>query len=116
MPLSAGLLRHRVTLQQPINIQDPDTGENTVTWLTVGHPWAQVVPSSGREFITAQAEQSEVRGRIVIRWNSFIDATFRVIHESRAHNIIAVLPDPVSGREFQTLMVDEGVRYNGEPE
>lgn len=72
--------------------------------------YAQIVPSSAREFIAANAQQSEVRGRIVIRSRSDIDATMRIIHRGMAYQILGVLPDPVNGLEYMTLPVSQGVR------
>ena len=74
--------------------------------------WAQIVPMSGREFLAAAAEQSEVRGRIVIRHRGNVDATMRVVYRGKYYNIHAVLPDAESGVEHLTLMVGEGVRLD----
>lgn len=90
--------------------QDPVTGEMRVIWRDVAKLWAEIVPMSAREFVAASAEQSEVRGRIVIRRRSDIDATMRIIHRGMAYQILGVLADPVSGLEYQTLPVSEGVR------
>lgn len=53
--------------------------------------------------------QSEVRGRIVIRYRASIDATMRIVYRGKYYNILAVLPDAESGIEHLTLMVSEGV-------
>lgn len=110
--LASGSLRHKVQLQQPVIVQDPDTGEMETTWETVGEPWAEIVPMSAREFVAAAAEQSEVRGRIVIRYRQGVDATMRVVHRGKWYAIHGVLEDKVSGLEYLTLMVAEGVRLD----
>ena len=110
--VAAGLLRHKVQLQAPQITQDPDTGEMVKTWVTVAQPWAQIVPSSAREFIAASAEQSEVRGRIVIRYRGEVDASMRIVYRGKWYAILGVLEDAESGREHLTLPVAEGVRLD----
>ena len=108
--VASGALRHKVQLKAKQITQDPVTGEMVDSWVTVAQPWAEIVPMSGREFMAAGAEQSEVRGRIVMRYREDVDASMRVVYRGRYYNILAVLPDAESGREHLTLMTGEGVR------
>lgn len=108
--VASGKLCHKVQLQEQQITQDPVTGEMLTTWVTIAQPWAEIVPMSGREFMAAGAEQSEVRGRIVIRYRDDVDASMRVVYRGKYYNIFAVLPDAESGREHLTLMTGEGVR------
>lgn len=108
--VASGKLRHRVALQALTVTQDPGTGEMLSSWQTIATPWADIVPMSGREFQAASAEQSEVRGRIVIRYRDGVDATMRVVHRGKHYAIHAALPDMESGIEHLSLMVGEGVR------
>ena len=108
--VAAGKLRHWVQLQRQQSAQDPRTGEMVKTWAQLADVWADVAPASGREFIAAAAEQSEVRGRITIRYRDDVDATMRVAYRGKTYAILAALEDSESGREHLTLMVAEGVR------
>lgn len=110
--VAAGELRHRVQLQENVIGQDPDTGEQISAWVTIAQPWAKIAPMSGREFLAAAAEQSEVRGRITIRYRGNVEATMRVLHRGMYYNILAALTDAESGIEHITLMVSEGVRLD----
>ena len=110
--VASGKLRHKVQLQEQQIAQDPNTGEMLTTWATIACPWAEIVPMSGREFLAASAEQSEVRGRIVIRYRDDVDASMRVVYRGKYYNIHAVLPDAESGLEHLTLMTGEGVRLD----
>lgn len=110
--VASGLLRHKVQLQEPHIVQDPDSGEMETTWVTIAEPWAQIVPMSAREFVAASAEQSEVRGRIVIRYRGEIDATMRIVYRGKWYGILGVLTDAESGLEHITLPVTEGVRLD----
>ncbi len=107
-----GRLRHLVRIQQQVQGRDAD-GAVTTSWadLLVNEP-ADITPVSGREFMAAQAAQSEVSARIVIRYRPDITVTaaMRVVHDQdgTTYNIRAVLPDP-SLRRYVTLMVQAGV-------
>lgn len=109
MALSAGRLRHRIRIERPGYTQDPITGEMTQGWeLVADKVPAAIEPLSAREFIAAQAVQSAVTARIVIRRRD-VDAAMRIIHRGRIYNIHGVLPDPKSGLEYVTLPCSEGV-------
>lgn len=109
MALAAGRLRHRVTIQSPVVEQDSNGSPVTNwvdTWVNVP---AAIEPLSAREFIAAQAAQSEVKARIVIRWRPGLSATQRILHNGKIYNPAGWLPDPESGREYVTAPVSEGV-------
>jgi SPP1 family predicted phage head-tail adaptor len=107
--VGSGQLRHRVELQSQQQTQDATTGEVTVAWVTYATVWAEIVPMSAREFIQSDANQSEVRGRIVIRYRDDVSATHRAVYRSKYYNIHGILPDAESGKEHLTLMTGEGV-------
>jgi len=110
--VAAGRLRHRVELQAKRITQDPETGEIVTAWKTVATPWAEIAPMSAREFYASGAEQSEVRGRIVIRHRGEVDASMRIVHRGKWYAIHGVMPDPNTGLEHLTLMTGEGVRLD----
>lgn len=110
--LYAGTLRHRIAIQEQLEDQDSDTGEITVVWQTVSGMSAvpaEIVPLSAKEFIAAQATQSEIVARIVIRYRPGVTAKMRVVHGSKIYNIQGVLADAKSGLEYLNLPVSEGV-------
>lgn len=107
--MRVGKLRHRVTIEKPVRAQDPDTGAIEDDWQEVATVWASVEPLSAKEFVAAQATQSEVEARIKMRSRSDVDATMRILHRGQIFNIAGVLPDPESGRHWMTLPVSRGV-------
>lgn len=109
MALSAGRLRHRIRIERPGYEQDSVTGEMVLSWELVAEKVpAAIEPLSAREFIAAQAVQSQVTTRIVIRRRE-IDASMRIVHRGKIYNIHGVLADPKSGLEYLTLPCSEGV-------
>lgn len=107
--VAAGVLRHLVQLQAPIETQDPVTGAIVETWANVAKIWAEIVPSSAREFVAAGAEQSDMRGRATIRYRDGIDATMRFLYRGKTYAILGVMPDAESLKGHLTLMIGEGV-------
>ena len=106
--MKAGDLRHRVTFERKIITNDPVSNEPLVTWVEFATVWAAVKDLSVREFIAAQAEQSEVTCRIVTRYRDGFDATMRARHDGRIYNLHGALRDPVSGKEYLTFPASEG--------
>ena len=112
MPLDAGRLRHRVTIQERKSVQDPQTGTTTPKWVTV---WenvpAAIEPLSVSGFIASQAVQSQVTARVVIRYRDGLTADMRIVHAARnkIYNPQGWLPDPGSGLEYVTAPCTEGV-------
>lgn len=113
MTLDTGKLRHRVTLESPTEDQDAETGAVVMVWSAEATVWAAIEPISVRDFIAADERQSRVTARIVIRHRSDVDASWRVTHGGKVYQIVGVLADQDSGREFITLAVGEGVNPGG---
>lgn len=107
--MQAGKLRHRITLQKPVKTQSPATGAVINTWEDVSVLWADVVDLSAREFVAAQAGQSEITTRITIRHRDDVTSKHRILFKSRVYNIHGVLADDKSGLEYLTLPCSQGV-------
>ncbi|TVO53163.1 phage head closure protein [Denitromonas halophila] len=103
--LNAGKLRHRITIEQPVHGQNPATGEIVTTWISVAENIsAAIEPLSVREFIAAQATQSKVSARIVIRYRTGLSPAMRITTATGSiYNILGILPDADSGREYLTM-------------
>lgn len=108
--LDAGRLRHRVTIEQPLESQDATTGAITVTWsaLWTNVP-AEIVPRSGREFLAAQQLQAEVTTLITFRARSGLTPKMRIVHGTTVYNPVSLLQDPASGLESITAACGDGV-------
>lgn len=127
MTLAAGRLRHRVLIEQYVLdldsngevIQDPNTGETTGSWQEVATVWAAIEPLSAREFLAAQATQSKVEAKIVIRHRSGLNAAMRMVHmvngaRGAVYNPAGFLVDKDSGLEYLTIPVSSGVSTSGQ--
>ena len=100
--MRAGQLDQRVTLETRTT-EPGGWGEPVETWTPVATVWAVVEPLAGREYMAAQAAQSEIVARIRIRYRPGITSQDRVIHEGTTYNIKSVI-DIRSGRRELVLM------------
>ena len=107
--MQAGRLRHKVTIQEPVKSQDPETGAVINGWRDVVTVWAEITDLSAREFIAAQAVNSAVTTRIVIRFRRGVTNRNRIMYQGDIYNITGVLADNRSGREYLTLPCVKGV-------
>lgn len=112
--LSAADLRfHIITIESKINDKDDD-GNDIERWVVVHKDLpAAVKPLSVRHFVNAQAQQSKIRGRFVIRDCPGLEDGQRVIHRGKIYEIEGWLPDPDSGIEYVTAPYGQGVNLGG---
>lgn len=114
--LNAGDLRHRVAIQERVEVQDPDTGDITHGWATINDGrgnWsslpAQKAPVSAREFEAAAAAQGQITTRWVLRFVAGVDAKMRLLHNGTPYNLNGPpLEDAESGLAFMTLTTTAG--------
>lgn len=103
--MQAGRLDQRVTLERKQGGQVDDWGQPIPDdWAPLATVWAAVEPLAGREYIAAQAAQSEVTARVRIRWRGDVDSQVRVVHRGKTYNVQSVI-DPRSERKELILMV-----------
>ena len=107
--MQAGRLRHRVTIQEPVKSQDPETGAVINGWRDVVTTWAEITDLSAREFIAAQAVNSSITTRIVIRFRRGVTSRNRIVHQGVIYNIAGALADNKSGKEYLTIPCSMGV-------
>lgn len=110
--MRVGSLKHRMQVQEKQQTQDPNTGDMVESWVDVKKIWAAINPLSARDFIAANAAQTEVSARLTIRADYSLNESMRMIYIKRgiAYTIGGILPDPDSGEEYMTVLVGSGVR------
>ena len=87
--MRVGELGHRVILQQQTLSRD-GFQENVATWTDVARVWAAVEPNAGRRYFEALQANAEVSGVVRIRYRIDIDPTWRLSHNSRTLEIVAI--------------------------
>lgn len=110
--IPAGRLRQRIAIQQKVEERDSN-GAVVESWQTVAgleSVPAELAPLSTREFIAAQAQQSEVRARIRIRYRTGLTATMRALHRGLVYQFAGdPFQDAEAGLIWLTIPVAAGV-------
>ena len=99
--MRAGTLRNKVRILRALMVPGP-TGSPLTEWEEFCRPWAEVKGVSGRAFLAASAEQSEVTYEIRMRYRADIIAGMRVTLHGTTLEIVALLPD--ERRQWLRLM------------
>ena len=88
--MRAGDLRQRLELQAPY-VSANDMLEGTQAFSTQATVWGAVEPLSGNLLFSAQQANSEVQGRVRIRYRSDIQPTWRIKFGNRYLRILSII-------------------------
>jgi SPP1 family predicted phage head-tail adaptor len=106
MAIRAGELRHRLTFQSNLPTAN-SFGEFADTWTDFVTVYGAIEPLSGQLLFTAQQANSQVQGRIRIRYRSDITATMRVKFGTRYFKILSIINQSEKHEELQILYKEE---------
>jgi SPP1 family predicted phage head-tail adaptor len=104
--VSAGNLRHLVTLEIPSATPDGAGGQSMV-WQTLVQVWAEITPLAAEEITSADQVEARATHRIRIRWRSDVTAAMRVRLGARLFAIRGVTDQGERGR-YLVLLCEEG--------
>lgn len=105
--MKSGDLRHRIVLEQPQRSQNA-IGEWIDTFITVATVWAAVEPLTGSWLFAAQQANSNVSGRVRIRYRSDIEPTWRILFNGRYLSIVSIL-NPEERKKELIIMYSEAL-------
>lgn len=112
--MKAGLLRHRIDIEEFTGSQDATTGEMTKTWTAVfSDVPAAYEPLSVRELIASQSQRNATVARFVIRWREGLNVRQRLRFRGQVYNIEGIQADKESGLDYVTLPCSVGVSEEG---
>ncbi len=106
--MRSGRLRNRLILQSKTETQS-NTGSVTIGWSTQQTVWGGIEPLAGKEFLAIQQTQNEASVRIVMRYQSNIDETWRIVNGGRAYSIESIINENDRDRML-TVMCLQGVK------
>lgn len=107
MPLHAGQLDQRITLQRPVTTKDA-LGQRVQAWADVATVWAQARPTPGREFTAAGAQQNAAAVVFAIRWRADVQSTWRAVWRGVPYALVADPIDPLGARTAIELVCKSG--------
>ena len=88
--MRAGLLRHRIVIQQPTETRDSVYGGIESTWATFRTWHAAVLPSVGNEQFTEGRERALRQVAFRMRWTSGITPKMRISWDDRIFDITSI--------------------------
>lgn len=101
--MRAGTLRHRVTIERPVDARD-GFGQAVHGWETFATRWAEVRGLSGRELFEAQQNMSRATHTVRMRDVSGVTTDMRIKDDrNRYLNILSALD--AEGRSRETVFV-----------
>lgn len=104
--MSAGALRHRVTIELPVETPDGQGGQ-TVVWSPLATVWAEIRPLKTDETVNAHQVEARTTHVIRVRHRTDILPTMRVVLGMRTFAIQGVLDDG-ERRRYLHLFCEEG--------
>ena len=91
--MNIGALDRRVTLQRPVTTQN-DYGERVAAWTTYATVWAAIErkphareQNSGEQMLSVQSVVFKIRYSTTV---SILEASHRVLYDSKAYNVQGV--------------------------
>jgi SPP1 family predicted phage head-tail adaptor len=105
--LRTGRLRHKIIIQYRTATTDGYGGPVQV-WTDYATVTAGVDSLSGREFLAAQAAQSEASVRFNMRYVTGVDAEMRIVYNGKLHNILNIT-DPEERHRELIILTTQGV-------
>ena len=102
-------LRHRVAVQELVEVQDTTTGSVTREWENVYTDVpAEVLTGPGKEFVQSGSTQGEIAARINMRWFPGLTQKMRIEWDTNIFNITSIETD-ITGRQEYRLKCVAGV-------
>lgn len=118
--MAIGERNRLITIQKPVEIQDPDSGELVVAYITYATEWAEIKTWKGKEEFSGTQQQSVIYTRIFIRSGLKVDEKMRVVYAKRIgdvpdiYNINYVIDDDNRKQELScTKIAAEGLLKDG---
>jgi SPP1 family predicted phage head-tail adaptor len=99
------MLRHRVTIEAPLDASD-DIGGFSRAYATVATVWARVETLDGDAEFAAQRLGERRRIRVVMRWRGDVASQSRLSYRDRRFLVTSVI-DPDETRRFLTCLCEE---------
>lgn len=114
--MRAGKLRHRITIEEPVESQD-DYGEEVRWWQPLpflSETWAEKEDLSGRELFQAQQVNALVTTQFTLRYRTDVNARMRIKHDGQYYGIESV-QDPDGEKKKLLLICSRSVNESVAP-
>jgi len=104
--MESGRLRHRVVVEQ-VALSGDAMSQPTETWTTYATLWADIQPLRGREFIAAQAANSEVTVKVITRYKSGISPKWRLKYGTQIYLILEIVNPGMKNKSLEFMCKEQ---------
>lgn len=105
--IRAGLLRHRVTVQEVSSTGVNAYNEPTEAWVPFAEVYAQVDDLTGNELQRANQVHADATALVRMRRLEGFTPDMRIVHGSRTLNPVAIIGDETGQRTHDILCSEE---------
>ena len=98
--MQLGDLDRRVRIEQCTWVTD-SVGQRVAVWSTLATVWAKVAYESGGERYEADQKVAERIVKFIVRYNSSLNETMRVVYDGSVYDILAI--EDVDRERYQVL-------------
>ena len=108
--MQAGKLNKKIVIYQLVTGSPAvdEFGQPNTSWEVLDTVWGAVEPLSGRDFWAQQQVQSEITGKIRIRYRNDLKPGMKAVYNSKTYMILTIIDQLEEHKELQ-LMISEGV-------
>ncbi len=82
-----GRLRHRITIQEPVEGDKDSQGKPVITWTEVKEVWASIEPMRGKELYEVKQINTTTTHKVIIRYYSGLLTKYRILFGERIFGI-----------------------------
>ena len=104
--MRAGRRSKKVTIEQKTETGVDSVGDPEVTWAAFSTQWAEVLTQSGKEFLQAREQHSELTHILTTRFVSGVTPAMRINNGGAYYNILAAF-DPSKRRQELKIYCNE---------
>jgi SPP1 family predicted phage head-tail adaptor len=109
--MDIGKLDRYVRIEQKSVTNDPNYGSEVITWTTYKECWAQVLDVTGRNQESTKSDLRLLKRpcEVMLRYDSGIDATMRIIMLDRDERVLQIVTKPaeIGRREGLKFMCED---------
>lgn len=105
--ITAGMLRHSISVQRKVRTPD-GIGGDTIVWDEIKATRAFIKPLSGNESVQAMRIESKTTHRIYTRYFADLIQADKIVYDGRDFNIRAIINVEERNRWYE-LQCEEGV-------
>ena len=105
--MRAGPRNAKVIIEQRTESSVDSVGDPVESWATFSTQWAEIITQSGKEFLEAREQHSELSHILKMRYISGVTPKMRINNAGNFYNILAVFDPSKRGRALKLYCTEQ---------